>query len=110
MAASGKVLKAAASYGGQVRGRHDSSGHSHQIQVVKAGNKSTTVVGLNTNSILLQFMRWAKKGTGSGILWTGASTTQVDYTGSCTLGSGKVTHTSSFTNCLFIVSWDQPDA
>ena len=110
MAASGKVLKAAGAYGKVVRGRHDSSGHSHQMLIAKGGNTSTTVQGINTNSILLQFERWAKKGTGSGILWSGASSTQSDYTGSCTLASGKVTHTSNFTNCLFLVSWDQPDA
>lgn len=110
MAASGKVLPAAATYGKTVRGRHDSSGHSHQMTIAVAGNKSTTVGGINTNSILLQFQRFAKKGTGSGILFTGASSTQVDYTGSCTLASGKVTHTANLTNCYMLVSWDQPDA
>ena len=110
MAASGKVLKAAASYGGQVRGAHFSSGHSHQVNWVKAGNKSTAVVGINTNSILLQFQQIAKKGTSSGLLFTGAGSTNLDYTASCTLGAAKLIHTSNFTNCLFLVSWDQPDA
>ena len=106
MAASGKVLKAAASYGGTVRGRHDSSGHSHQMNIETGGNKSTTVVGINTNSILLQFQVFGKKGTGSGVLFT----TNADWTASCTLGSGKVTHTVNLTNYYLLVSWDQPDA
>ena len=110
MAASGKVLPAAAAYGKVVRGRHDSSGHSHQINWVMGGNKSTAVVGINTNSILLQFQQIAHKGTGSGLLFTGSGSTNLDYTASCTLAAAKLTHTSNFTKCLFLVSWDQPDA
>ena len=108
--ASGKILKAAAAYGtNTARGSHFTSGHDHQLTMAMGGNKSTTVVGINTNSVLIQFQQVGKRiGNTSGVLFT----SQLDCTAitSLALTSGKLTYSRNLTTCLMLVSWDQPDA
>jgi hypothetical protein len=112
--AGGLILKAAANLSKQARGSHPSQGHSHQVNMVAGGNGSTTVVGINSNSILLQVQKWARKGTGSGILFAGTGGTNVDATALVTgVGTvaGKLVHAATnWTTSLLLVSWDQPDA
>jgi hypothetical protein len=111
MAAKG-VFTAAGAYGKQVRGGHFSSGHDHQIACVVGGSGSTAVVGINSNSILLQLQPFARKSGTFFVMWGNASMT--DYTTNVSgVGTvaGKIVHSGkNYTNYVFLVSWDQPDA
>jgi hypothetical protein len=106
--ASGKILRAKATYGQNTgRGMHLQSGHDHQVNMIIGGNGSTAILGLNTNSILLQFI---KVGLMSGTFVTWRTNTEY-ATSTYVLASGKLTHSSvNLTKCLMIASWDQPDA
>ena len=112
--AAKNVFPAAGAFGKQVRGAHPTSGHSHQLDITPGGSGSTTVSGITSNSILLQVQRLFRKGTGSGLLYTGAGATKTDLTSLVTgVGTvaGKIVHTgANWTTSLLLVSWDQPDA
>jgi hypothetical protein len=106
----GGVYPAAAAYGKQVRGGHFSKGHSHQISIVKGGNLSTAIVGVNSNSAFMQLQYWGRMSGTVVVPVTNASC--ADLTSNVTsVTAGKVVHTGkNYTNYLLLASWDQPDA